>query len=200
MSEINRKVWTWTPMTQFFTKLFHFEATLKLEYRKPWGIAIFISENSSLLSKIIDFLLGKATFNLKRATSKIRTNLLIRREKSFFPRGRAPKSTLINLINFTQLNCGSFMFEGNWSDKCLIWNLVAGPPSTLVSKTHGQGFHSRHLSHHYLSTTTSIGKTEHTSCPWTDGHSGNLAYHLLEIFSQLLIRSSLGPLRLLKNR
>ena len=37
-------------------------------------------------------------FNLKRATSKIRTNLLIRRVKSFLPRGRAPKSTLINFI------------------------------------------------------------------------------------------------------
>ena len=35
----------------FITWLFHFEATLKLEYRKPWPIAIFLSENSSLLSK-----------------------------------------------------------------------------------------------------------------------------------------------------
>ena len=36
--------------------------------------------------------------------------------------------------------------------------------------------------------------------PHARGHSGNLAYHLLELINQLLIRSSLGPLRLLKNR
>ena len=59
MSEINRKVWTWNTKDSLLS-LDYF--TLKLDYRKPWPIAIFISENSSLLSKKYDFLLGKATF------------------------------------------------------------------------------------------------------------------------------------------
>ena len=53
MSEINRKVWTWNTKDSLLS-LDYF--TLKLDYRKPWPIAIFISENSSLLSKKYDFL------------------------------------------------------------------------------------------------------------------------------------------------
>ena len=66
MSENNHKVWTWTPMTQLFTWLFHFEVGLP----KTLTYCYFISENSSLLSKKYDFLLGKATYFLTAMEGK----------------------------------------------------------------------------------------------------------------------------------
>ena len=42
-------------------ELFHFEGTSKLEYQNLKTQPILLPEKSSLLSKIIDFLLGKAT-------------------------------------------------------------------------------------------------------------------------------------------
>ena len=80
-------------------------------------------------------------------------------------------------INQQQINLSSKRFSsGSNSDKCLIWNLAAGPPSTLVSKTHGQGFklppHSRHLGHHFKRGFYSLSNHfSYTLCPFWCGKS-----------------------------
>ena len=79
MSEINRKVWTWNTKDSLLS-LDYF--TLKLDYQKPWPIAIFISENSSLLSKKYDFLLGKATKESCLELSRIRKHMKALRQNT----------------------------------------------------------------------------------------------------------------------